>query len=152
SNNMPISFIPTKRLSTSFVGPCSGAILSGESMDPLEKFKTDFARLRSEAHQPKTDKPQPKRKANGAAPASPAQNSLREFGDPLPSDELDDDVPFGITEPRPIDERVAPKAGERIADSATGLDVHDASDDIEPPPPRGWLLGNQFCRGFLSSL
>jgi len=32
------------------------------------------------------------------------------------------------------------------------LDVFDAGDDIELPPPRGWLLGNQFCRGFLSSL
>src|SRR5262249_585444 len=31
-------------------------------------------------------------------------------------------------------------------------DVYDAGDDTEPPPPRGWLLGNQFCRGFLSSL
>jgi hypothetical protein len=32
------------------------------------------------------------------------------------------------------------------------LDIRDAGDDTELPPPRGWLLGNQFCRGFLSSL
>jgi hypothetical protein len=28
----------------------------------------------------------------------------------------------------------------------------DAGDDVEPPPPRGWLLGNTFCRKFMSSL
>ena len=125
-------------------------------MDPLEKFKTDFARLRSEAHQPTDDKAddklRPKRRANGAAPASPAQNSLREFGDSLPGDELGDDVPFGITEPRPIDEQIAQKAGERIADPATALDVRDAGDDTESPPPRRWLTDNQFCRRFLSGL
>jgi hypothetical protein len=33
-----------------------------------------------------------------------------------------------------------------------GLGEWDAGDDIEPPPPRGWLLGNIFCRKFLSSL
>jgi hypothetical protein len=63
-------------------------------MDPLEKFKTDFVRRRGEAHQPKAakadDKPRPRRKASGQAPHNLAQNSLREFGDPLPGDELDD--------------------------------------------------------------
>jgi hypothetical protein len=75
-------------------------------MDPLEKFKADFARARGEAHQPgekpgekADDKPRPKRKANGPAPKpAPAQNSLREFGDALPGDELDDaDTDFGAT-------------------------------------------------------
>jgi AAA domain len=28
----------------------------------------------------------------------------------------------------------------------------DAGDDVEPPPPRGWLLGNIFARKFVSSL
>jgi hypothetical protein len=28
----------------------------------------------------------------------------------------------------------------------------DAGDMIDKPPPREWLLGNQFCRGFLSGL
>jgi hypothetical protein len=28
----------------------------------------------------------------------------------------------------------------------------DAGEDSDPIPPRGWLLGNQFCRKFLSSL
>jgi hypothetical protein len=33
-----------------------------------------------------------------------------------------------------------------------GLGEWDAGDDSELPPPRGWLLGNVFCRGFMSSL
>jgi hypothetical protein len=32
------------------------------------------------------------------------------------------------------------------------LDVRDAGDDTEPPPPRRWLTANQFCRRFLSGL
>jgi hypothetical protein len=30
--------------------------------------------------------------------------------------------------------------------------VWDAGDDLDLPPPRQWLLGNQFCRKFLSGL
>ena len=33
-----------------------------------------------------------------------------------------------------------------------GLGQWNAARDLEPPPPRGWLLGNTFCRGFVSSL
>ena len=33
-----------------------------------------------------------------------------------------------------------------------GLLVWDAGEDEDPIPPRGWLLGNTFCRGFISSL
>jgi hypothetical protein len=32
------------------------------------------------------------------------------------------------------------------------LGEEDAGDDVEPPPPRGWLLGNVFARTFVSSL
>jgi hypothetical protein len=32
------------------------------------------------------------------------------------------------------------------------LSERDAGDDPGPIPPRGWLLGNQFCRKFLSSI
>jgi hypothetical protein len=35
---------------------------------------------------------------------------------------------------------------------AEALGEWDAGDDIEPPPPRGWLLGNIFARKFMSSL
>ena len=33
-----------------------------------------------------------------------------------------------------------------------GLDEWDAGDDADIPPPREWLLGNTFCRSFMSSL
>jgi hypothetical protein len=33
-----------------------------------------------------------------------------------------------------------------------GLGEWNAAEDVKPPPPRGWLLGNTFCRTFLSSL
>jgi hypothetical protein len=36
--------------------------------------------------------------------------------------------------------------------SSFGLNVWNAGSDTTPPPPRGWLLGNTFCRRFLSSL
>jgi hypothetical protein len=32
------------------------------------------------------------------------------------------------------------------------LEVFDAGDDVDLPPPRAWLLGNSFARKFLSSL
>ena len=35
---------------------------------------------------------------------------------------------------------------------AGSLDEWDAGDDPGPIPPRQWLLGNQFCRGFISSI
>lgn len=39
-----------------------------------------------------------------------------------------------------------------VAALPAALDVWDAGLDAEPIPPRGWLLGGQFCRGFVSSL
>ncbi len=36
--------------------------------------------------------------------------------------------------------------------SSDGLGEWDAGDDDAPIPPRGWLLGNVFCRRFVSSL
>jgi hypothetical protein len=34
----------------------------------------------------------------------------------------------------------------------TGLGEWNAAEDVDAPPPRGWLLGVIFCRTFLSSL
>src|SRR5262245_35734530 len=48
-----------------------------------------------------------------------------------------------------VDERAA--AAERPADGIS-LDVWDAGDDPGVIPPRQWLLGNQFCCGFISSI
>ena len=36
--------------------------------------------------------------------------------------------------------------------SSFGLSAWNAGEDTSPPSPRGWLLGNTFCRRFLSSL
>jgi hypothetical protein len=87
----------------------------------------------------------PKRKADRSAP-KPAQNNLREFGDPLPGDELDD----ADTDSTNISE-INPPPLSPDAPSAD-LDIRDAGDDIGKPPPRRWLMANQFCRRFLSGL
>jgi hypothetical protein len=54
---------------------------------------------------------------------------------------------------RRADERArkANGAGEH-ADDIPDLGERDAGDDVDLPPPRRWLLGNQFCRKFLSGL
>jgi hypothetical protein len=36
--------------------------------------------------------------------------------------------------------------------SRRNLNERDAGDDVEKPQPRQWLLGNQFCRRFLSQI
>jgi AAA domain len=42
--------------------------------------------------------------------------------------------------------------GEEDGGVAHDLGEWNAGLDVEPPPPRGWLLGNSFCRCFISSL
>jgi hypothetical protein len=44
------------------------------------------------------------------------------------------------------------RANGNAGTASNGLGEWDAGDDKEPPTPRGWLLGNVFCRGFMSSL
>jgi len=44
-----------------------------------------------------------------------------------------------------------PAAAEDVKESDC-LDEWDAGEDLELPPPREWLLGNQFCREFVSGL
>jgi AAA domain len=44
------------------------------------------------------------------------------------------------------------KAGDGTKTPSASLGEWDAGNDTELPPPRGWLLGNIFARGFLSSL
>jgi hypothetical protein len=46
----------------------------------------------------------------------------------------------------------APDYAPAEDEQSTGLGEWNAALDIDPPPPRGWLLGNTFCRKFLSSL
>jgi hypothetical protein len=42
--------------------------------------------------------------------------------------------------------------GADNADDSPALGAWDVGDDIGLPPPRQWLLGNQFCRRFLSGI
>jgi len=49
-------------------------------------------------------------------------------------------------------EDAAPKTEEPPADAIPDMGIWDAGDDLELPEPRHWLLGNQFCRKFLSGL
>jgi hypothetical protein len=44
------------------------------------------------------------------------------------------------------------KTGDAPPADDGGLLGWDAGDDDQVPPPRGWLLGTSFCRGFASSL
>jgi hypothetical protein len=53
---------------------------------------------------------------------------------------------------RPDAEHAKPNGGGEHADDVPDLGERDAGDDVDPPPPRRWLLGNQFCRTFLSGL
>jgi hypothetical protein len=48
-----------------------------------------------------------------------------------------------------VDRRIAER--ERPKDGIC-LDIHNAGDDPGFIPPREWLLGNQFCCGFISSI
>jgi AAA domain/Zinc-binding domain of primase-helicase len=44
------------------------------------------------------------------------------------------------------------RAGTNGQGGGQGLGEWDAGDEPGPIPPREWLLGNQFCRGFISSI
>src|SRR5215831_19066304 len=56
----------------------------------------------------------------------------------------------------PEEDEPAPKKKSASPDKAAAkvkvLEARDAGIDTENPPPRRWLLGNQFCRRFLSGL
>jgi hypothetical protein len=47
---------------------------------------------------------------------------------------------------------VEPFADPQPAETVLGLREWDAGEHSDVPPPREWLLGNQFCRRFLSGL
>jgi hypothetical protein len=53
---------------------------------------------------------------------------------------------------RRADERAKANGHGEHADDVPDLGERDAGDDVDLPPPRRWLLGNQFCRKFLSGL
>ena len=104
--------------------------------DDSIQFVMDGAKAKAE---------RPKRKANGPATGKPAPKSLREFGDPLPGDEPDD-ANFGAININPPTPQINPDP------PPADLEARDVGNDTEKPPPRRWLMANQFCRRFLSGL
>ena len=46
----------------------------------------------------------------------------------------------------------ASKPAKLAPPTVSGLGEWDAGEATRKPPPRGWLLGNQFCRTFISGL
>ena len=53
---------------------------------------------------------------------------------------------------RPSGEPPPHPGAQAAAPIPANLDEWDAGDDPGPIPPREWLLGNQFCRTFISSI
>jgi hypothetical protein len=108
------------------------------------------------------------------AAASPSSGSAdcefsRRQDSPAPTDDPDNfefvgacEPPAGATDPPAAgpssDEEGDPGPQPRVggADPKGGapsdLGEWDAGEDTAPIPPRAWLLGTQFCRGFLSAL
>ena len=73
-----------------------------------------------------------------------------------PSDRLDIVEEVGVTAER-RGEREAKKdhkdnGGGKADQGPAVLDVLDVGDDDQPIPPREWLLGNAFCREFVSGV
>jgi hypothetical protein len=60
-------------------------------------------------------------------------------------------TPTDAPPPQPDTQAEQPTATPDI-NNQPGLDSWDVGDDTELPPPREWLLGNQFCRSFLSGM
>ncbi len=79
------------------------------------------------------------------------QYTAEDFADEDFAEPREDDVPPATERPESADgkpDREQTAAGEE----SDSLEEWDAGEDIGLPPPRGWLLGNQFCRKFLSGL
>lgn len=65
---------------------------------------------------------------------------------------LPDHYPEGADGLPDIDPNLEPMAQQQPGPAAIQLNEWDAGERTDLPPPREWLLGNQFCRRFLSGL
>lgn len=59
---------------------------------------------------------------------------------------------YGAEKNRPPNDPRAAVAANALRASTTEIDVFDVGDEDGDIPPRGWLLGNAFCRKILSGL
>jgi hypothetical protein len=74
-------------------------------------------------------------------------------GENEPHPDLEDRDRTGSDQPNSGARQQSDRATEQDEQQpSSDLGARDAGDDAEPPPPRGWLFGNIFCRKFLSSL
>lgn len=61
-----------------------------------------------------------------------------------------DDIPRLVESAKKYREQ--PQAAVGTGEGAAGLGEWNAGQDVNPPPPREWLLGNSFCRRYVSSV
>jgi hypothetical protein len=71
---------------------------------------------------------------------------------PLPEWEREDGPPSANEPPSHTDYPNKEPIPEGVSEGPADLGEWDAGDYTDVPPPREWLLGNQFCRRFLSGL
>ena len=77
------------------------------------------------------------------------------IGAPVPDETSYDEPPPYDCIPESADgepDHEPAKVAIPITEESDSLEEWDAGDDTGLPPPREWLLGNQFCRKFLSGL
>lgn len=82
-----------------------------------------------------------------------ARNGIDDLDEPPPDDGAPphDAIPDSA-DGQPDLEPDAAADRRQVLPSLIGLNEWDAGERSELPPPREWLLGNQFCRRFLSGL
>jgi hypothetical protein len=101
-----------------------------------------------EEEQPATASAQPGAGAQGSGPAGPQPGTGSPPPPPPPP------PPGAGPQPGtpPPGAGPRPGSGPQPGSAASGLGEWNAALDVDAPPPRGWLLGNVFCRTFLSSI
>jgi hypothetical protein len=115
-----------------------GGVARRQRVQSSAEFVAEFLSRQKSPTQPK-DPPQPQPQATNGSTERFLSFICNRYQQAPPGDEK-------------LEEE--PRAGEEQAkaESAAPLDVFDAGDDVDLPPPRAWLLGNSFARKFLSSL
>jgi hypothetical protein len=118
------------------------AALTGCHLIILADHDKDGERLAGDAQR----KLAPVAASTRIVPAAHLWKHLPGGKEPKPGDDVKDWIKLGGDPKKLLD-----ICREIPADGAS-LGEWNAGDDVDPPPPRGWLLGNVFARRFVSSL